>query len=1044
VANFLGDAVLVVFGLPTSHEDDPERAICAGLAIRDAVPRLNDTLAADLEIRLQVRIGINTGEVVAASGSTFDRDFLISDAVTTAARIQQTIAPGSLAVGERTYRLTRTAIEYRDLAPLAVKGKTEPLRVWEAVARAVDRGEAAAAGAPLVGRQRETALLHQFYERTCADSAPHLVTIVGQPGVGKSRVLREFLTSLRATSPNLLVLRGRSVAFGGQIGYPALLDILKAQAGLLDTDPPEAVRRKLAHWLEAVQPGQDHLLESLLFTFGPPDGNGGNPEQARRALFDGWRTLLAGLAMTQPVVAVFEDVHWADDGVLDLIQSMLRAPDATPLLMVCLGRQELLERHPRWGGRNAITLELQPLKRGDIEALVGALAHDRLTAEMQRTIVQRAEGNPLFAEELVRMLTERPEASRAPGSPIMVPDSVQAVLAARIDRLPQEQRRVLQAASVIGRTFWPSAIAQLAGLVPDAVARALDGLESRDFVVERPQSTIAAEREYAFRQILTRDVAYGMLPRSQRQRAHGEAAGWLESRLGDRAEEVVQILAEHFRMAGDDPQAAVYLRRAANRARRLYANADAIRLFEQALESAKKAGVDSEIPHLYLERGEVHQLLGAYTEALADFEAGLAGARRAGDRHLEAELENHVGFIYHRTTRFDDAEAHFRQAAALAREVGNPKTLGRALVDLATLSWDRGEMATADALIAESVGHLRETGDLAGLARALNLRCMVNLALGHGPESVAAAEEALAVAREAGDRSREATSLSYLSVVHNWMGQPAVGLKYGHAAAAVAEEIGDRRRVTYARQFIAQAYHDTGEWGKGIALSLELLPDTADVTPLEVPFLYAFLGHMYAEIGDSERAREALRRAGSFETPNPGWVKFILVARLALARLERDAPATNDVLDQITAIRAWTFAPTDGYAVLPVAEALVATGRWDNLRALLANERTKIVALDSPAYLAGFTVAEALLAIHEGRLADAAPVLDRAVEQAESSGNVLITRRAREIRLEHLHRDEDREELRRLHTRIADGLPDDLRAIFLSSPRVTAQSAPPY
>jgi class 3 adenylate cyclase len=242
VANFLGDAVLVVFGLPASHEDDPERAICASLAIRDAVPRLNDALARDLDIRLQVRVGVNTGEVVAASGSTFDRDFLISDAVTTAARIQQTIAPGSVAVGERTYRLTRATIAFRDLPPLAVKGKTEPLRVWEAIARTGDRDDVTATDGPLVGRQRELALLHQLYERTCADSAPHLVTIVGQPGVGKSRLLREFLTGLRETSPDLLVLRGRSVAFGGQIGYPALLDILKAQAGLLDTDAPEAVR----------------------------------------------------------------------------------------------------------------------------------------------------------------------------------------------------------------------------------------------------------------------------------------------------------------------------------------------------------------------------------------------------------------------------------------------------------------------------------------------------------------------------------------------------------------------------------------------------------------------------------------------------------------------------------------------------------------------------------------------------------------------------------------------------------------------------------
>ncbi len=675
---------------------------------------------------------------------------------------------------------------------------------------------------------------------------------------------------------------------------------------------------------------------------------------------------------------------------------------------------------------------------------MAAIAHDRLTAETQHAIVQRAEGNPLFAEELVRMLTERPDAARAPGSPITVPDSVQAVLAARIDRLPQEERRVLQAASVIGRTFWPSAIVQLAGLVPDAVARALNGLESRDLVVERPQSTIADEREYTFRQILTRDVAYGMLPRSQRQRAHAEAAKWLESRLGDRAEEVVQILAEHIRMAGDDSKAALYLRRAASRARRLYANADAIRLFEQALDAAGKAGLDSEIPHLHLGRGEVQQLLGAYTEALADFEAGLAGARRIGDRHLEAELENHVGFVYHRTTRFDEAETHFRQAAALAREVGNRQALGRALVDLATLSWDRGDMPAADALLSEGIEYLRTTPDPGSLARALNLRCMVHLALGHWSQSVDAAKEALTLAREAGDRSREATSLSYLSVVHNWLGQPRTGLEYGRAAVEVAEAIGDRRRATYAMEFIAQALNDSGEWGEGIRLTREILPAAIEVTPLELPFLYAFLGQMYDEIGAVDQAREAFRTAVSFDVPNPGWLKVPVLAALALARLERDMTGLHRALDAVLSLRFGTFLPVDCYAVLPVSEALLAAGRADDLKAMLARQKPAILALDSPAYLAALAIGEALAAIRDGRSGDAASLLDEAVQRAESSGNAIITRRAREIRLERFQRDEDREELRRLHARIAAGLPDDLRAIFLSSPRVTALSTLPH
>ncbi|MGQ0568194.1 MAG: adenylate/guanylate cyclase domain-containing protein [Armatimonadota bacterium] len=277
VANLLGDAVLAIFGLPLAHEDDPERAVRAAFAIRDALPALNDHLQTVHSLSLAVRLGLTTGEVVAASGSTFDRDFLVSDAVTTAARLQQTAAPGAIIVGERTHRLTRDVIEYRPLPPLEVKGKAEPLAVWEAMAPLPERLDMRRDAAPLVGRHGEMGILRFLYHRCRDDSVVHLATITGQAGVGKSRLVREFLAEVRDDSPAPLILRGRSLAFGSQIGYHALIDILRSQSGLMDTDPPEMVLAKLDAWLREAAPDHHTLLESLLLMFGGDDAGRGEP-----------------------------------------------------------------------------------------------------------------------------------------------------------------------------------------------------------------------------------------------------------------------------------------------------------------------------------------------------------------------------------------------------------------------------------------------------------------------------------------------------------------------------------------------------------------------------------------------------------------------------------------------------------------------------------------------------------------------------------------------------------------------------------------------
>ncbi|MGH2437871.1 MAG: tetratricopeptide repeat protein [bacterium] len=1032
IANYLGDGILAVFGLPAAHENDPERAARAGLAIRDAMPNLNEHLRATHGVQLAVRIGINTGEVVAATGSTFERDFLVSDAVTTAARLQQNVPAGTIVVGERTHRLTKDTIEYDQLPPITVKGKEAPLAIWSAVKPLPESVEIRRITAPLVGRHAELGLLRHLYERSRDEGLIHLVTVLGQVGVGKSRLLREFLAEMRDSESPPLVLRGRSVAFGGQIGYHALLDILRAQGGLLDTDSYDVVRTKIETWLREVLPGADALLDGLLLTFGIGEVGVDDPSLLRRRLFTAWKDLVLGLAAARPAVLALEDLQWADDGVLDLIQTMTEALEQGSLFIICLARPELTERRPSWPGspRNTTNIELRPLRQHEAEQLVASLSSDALTIESRQMVAQRAGGNPLFVEELVRMLLE----GSTPGAAI--PETVQAVVTTRIDRLAANERRVLQAAAVIGRSFWPSGVAPIAGLQIEEVSAAVQGLISKELVVARPHSVVAGEREYAFRHILTRDVAYGLLPRAQRQRAHAEAARWLEARVGDRIEEVVEILAEHLRVA-DDPRAGHYLHRAGNKARRLYANADAIRLYDQALEAASKASLGIEQRAIiHLDRGEVHQLRGDYAAAMTDFSQGLTMARQMRDQQLEALLENRVGLVFHRQLQLDDAQTHFRKAAQIAREVGNRLVLGQSLVDLANISWDRGRVDPDDPSFMEGLSLLREEGDLSVLARGLNMLAMSHLRVGSGDKAIAAAEEARRAAEQAGDKSKEATSLSYLTVINLYLGRYDEAIRHGRPALAMAQQIEDHRRTAYTMDFLARVQFSLGEWGEGIQLLEESLPLVRAFARGYVPWALLWPGMAFEEIGDLERAAAHFRECAAIDTASATFWQPIVISRAAYAKLTNDRDLLARVIHEMDTLPWDEFTPGALEPLLPVGEAFVAFGAYDALERLVNAQRANAERLGAPSSLAALEILQAHLAAHQGDRDGALAHVEEALTWSNRCGNVLMERHARELGLKLRDSAAERERLRNLLLRLAASLPGELRTTFLASPRV--------
>ncbi len=618
VEKFIGDAVVAVFGAPVVHEDDAERAVRASIAIRDTVAGPGVSL----------RVAVNTGEALVSLGARPDEGegMVAGDVVNTAARLQSAAPVDGILVGEGTYRSTSHVIEYREVEPIVAKGKDEPVPAWEVVAARARFGSDVeqAPLAPLVGREQEVDQLRAALGRVRRERAPELVTLVGVPGMGKSRLVAELFQIVDA-DPELITWRqGRCLPYGDGISYWALGEMAKAQAGVLESDSAEVAEAKLAEAVEALVPDRD-VAAWVVGHLRPLVGLGGEPgagAEARGEAFAAWRRFLEALADQRPTVLVFEDLHWADDGLLDFVDGLVDRAGGVPLLVVCSARPELLTRRSGWAGgkANAVTLSLSPLSNEDTSRIVaGLLSQAVLPAETQQTLLRRAEGNPLFAEEYVRMLRDRGllrrEGSvwRLDATGVDVPETVQAIIAARLDALTAGEKALLQDASVVGKVFWQSAVEAIAGLSRWEVDELLHSLERKELVRRERRASVAGETEYAFRHVLVRDVAYGQIPRARRADVHERAAGWIEGLGEGRAEDRSEMLAHHYlaaiellRASGRDagalaPRACAALREAGDRGWALSALEASARAYRAALELMARD--DPERPNVLLSLG---------------------------------------------------------------------------------------------------------------------------------------------------------------------------------------------------------------------------------------------------------------------------------------------------------------------------------------------------------------------------------------------------------------------------------------------------------
>jgi class 3 adenylate cyclase/tetratricopeptide (TPR) repeat protein len=528
VEKFIGDAVMALFGAPVAHEDDPERAVRAALAIR----------AAAAESGFEVRIAVNTGEALVAidADPRAGEGMAAGDVINTAARLQAAAPVNGVLVGETTYRATRDVIDYRTAEPVHAKGKSEPVAAWTAVEARSPFGVDVRqhGGAPLVGRERELQLLLAAFERATEERSPQLVTVVGVPGMGKSRLVWELFQALDGRPELVRWRQGRCLPYGG-LAFWALAEIVKSHARILEDDDADATAAKLAQAVDDVVPVEERAwVESHLRAL---VGLEGEQPRDRVEAFTAWRRLLEEIAEREPLVLVFEDLHWADDALLDFVDHLVDWAGGVPILVVCSARPELLDRRPGWGGGklNALVLALSPLQDDETASLLAAvLERSVLPAETQAALLERAGGNPLYAEQFARLYRES-------GRTEALPEGIQGIVAARLDGLSRAEKALLQDAAVHGKVFWAGALGG------GEVAALLHGLERKDFVRRERRAAVGGEAEYAFRHILVRDVAYAQIPRAERAEKHEGAARWIE--LLGRPEDHAELVAHHYATA---------------------------------------------------------------------------------------------------------------------------------------------------------------------------------------------------------------------------------------------------------------------------------------------------------------------------------------------------------------------------------------------------------------------------------------------------------------------------------------------------------------
>jgi class 3 adenylate cyclase/tetratricopeptide (TPR) repeat protein len=739
VEKYIGDAVMAVFGIPQVHEDDALRAARAAADMREALITLNKEIERDRGVTIRVRTGLNTGEVVSGD-QTAGRALVTGDAVNVAARLEQHAEPGEVLLGEATHRLVRNAVDTEPVEPIEVKGKAERVRAWRLIGvREVTSPVQRRLDSPMVGRKRHLAQLRQAFDAALEGASCQLFTLLGPAGVGKSRLVEEFVSSL---GEGPLVLSGRCLPYGEGITYFPVVEAIKQAAGLADFDLPDVVESKVCSVLEGDE-HQELVCRHVSQLMGVAAATAEETFWAIRRFFE-------AAAQEGPLVLVFDDVHWGEPTFLDLVEYISDWSRGSPILLLCMARPDLLEVRPVWSGGklNAATVSLEPLTEQQSGVLIiNLLGSPELSTEIAERIVETAEGNPLFVEETLAMLIDDGVLVQKDGrwaavgdvSDVAVPPSIQALLAARLDRLTFGERTVLEAAAVVGKDFVIDAVRHL---VPEQLRSRVPGnlmALVRKELIRPERATQPGEDAFRFRHLAIRDAAYDTIAKTRRAELHELLADWLERTAGDAVVEQEEIVGYHLEQAytyraqlapADErsdaigQRAATRLLRAGRRASDRGDNAAAANLLQRALSVGPSAGPEraATLYHLGValrEADDARAALAVFDEAFqlaaGSGDSSLEWLARLGRSEMQAETDPHslsteamrkeleeairrfeeledetglatawraLALLEHLLCRFDGAERAASRAVKHARACGDDRLLSESLLSM--------------------------------------------------------------------------------------------------------------------------------------------------------------------------------------------------------------------------------------------------------------------------------------------------------------------------------------------------------------------------
>jgi class 3 adenylate cyclase/tetratricopeptide (TPR) repeat protein len=805
VEKFIGDAVMAVFGVPVLHEDDVLRAVRAASEMRELLASLNEELGRDWAARLQIRTGVNTGEVVAGDPSS-GQAFVTGDAVNVAARLEQAAEPGEILIGEETHRLARDAIRAEPVDPLDLKGKADPVSAFRLLE--VRPGAAPFArrlDSPLVGREEELTLLRRVFDESASERACRLATVVGDAGLGKSRLVNEVVAHVADAAR---VVWGRCLPYGEGITFWPIAEVVKAAAGIAEEDPPEAA---LARVRELVGDAEDGA--AIAGRVGAAIGLGEGAGEIQET-FWAVRRLLETLARDRPLVLVFEDIHWAEPTFLDLLQYVTGFSTDDPMLLLCTARPDIRERRPDWGTVGEM-VALEPLTERECELLIGnLLGRAGLTGDVRTRVTEAAEGNPLFVEEMLRMLIDDGVLERDDGrwtargdlTRVSVPGTISALLSARLDQLRAEERAVIERASVVGKVFWWGAVTELSP--EDVRPRVGSHLQTllRKELVRPDRSGFAGEDAFRFSHILVRDAAYDSMPKRARAELHERFASWLERKAGDRVAEFDEILGYHLERAYryraelgpvDEPTRSVGARaaeRLAAAGRRAFGHGDVsatVNLLTRAMDllpSNDPFRVEL-LPDLgiALAQSDLARADAVLTEAVQ-------AARATNDRRLEALAGVRRVFV---RLLLDPESSQTHSLREAERWVGVFEGLGDdgGLADarrvVGTIHFWQGRAAVAEEDLERAIAHARRVGDARKEAESLRWLATVTL-VGPTPAEEGIRRLKAILDRAGGDRRVEVASIRAGAELEAIRGRFEPARNLIARAKTMARELGDQ------------------------------------------------------------------------------------------------------------------------------------------------------------------------------------------------------------------------------------------------------------